>query len=286
MALAKLSRNTQMVIMIAGGILVLHFYNLFLYKPLRKEMRFLSQEKTRVVGEMATINADKDELTKAEEVYKGRFKEFSEFEAKVLGFEKKLPSRKNMAEPLEQLTSTLEDLGGDFIALEPTFKKAGEAEFFDSIEIKMQFYADYPLVIAYLKKLEEQSIVFSIKRIQMTLDEEVSKLPLVTIVFSTFISDRPGYDTEDDKSVETGTISVPTASPFRSQSKPYDNRLPGDHQLTMVIWKGGRPTALIDGKLMAEGAVLENKTLTKIESDGVWFVEQGIRYYLALEKKT
>jgi hypothetical protein len=285
MAMTKLSRNTQMVVMIAGGILILHFYNLFFYKPLRKEVRFLSQERTRISNELGTINADKDELAKAEEVYKGHFQEFSQFEAKVLDLETKLPSRKNMAEPLEQLTSTLEELGGEFIVLEPTFKKAEEAEFFDSIEIKMQFYADYPLVIDYLKKLEEQSIVFSIKKIEMTLDEEVSKTPLVSILFSTFLSDRPGKVAKKESTSQEGTISIQTESPFKSESKPYDNTLPGDHRLTMVIWKGGRPTALIDGKLTAEGSIIDNKTLTKIESDGVWFTEEGIRYYLALEKR-
>ncbi len=237
-------------------------------------------------NELAAVNADKDEVAKAEEMYKGRFQEFSGFETKALELEKKLPSRKNMAEPLDQLTSTLEQLGGDFIALEPAFKKAGEAEFFDSIEIKMQFYADYPLVIEYLKKLEEQSIVFSVKRIDMTLDEEVSKTPLVTILFSTYISDRPRKPQEKEQASDVGLISIPTASPFKSESKPYDNTLPGDHRLTMVIWKGGKPTALIDGKLVAEGSVIENKKLDKIESDGVWFVEDGIRYYLSLDKGT
>ena len=281
MAIAKLSRNTQVIILVAVLIMGLHFYNQFLYKPLRKEGRFLTQEKVRIANELATANADKDELAKAEDLYKARFQEFSEFEAKILDQEKKLPSRKDMAEPLDQLTSSLEDLGGEFIALEPTFKKAGEAEFFDSIEIKMQFYADYPLVIAYLKRLEEQSIVFSIKRIEMKLDEEVSKIPLVTILFSTYLSDRPGR-TQAKPTPESQMTS--TSGPFRSGDKPYDNHLPGGHRLTMVIWSGGKPTALIDGKLLKEGSVLDNKTLEKIESDGVWFVEQGIRYYLGLDK--
>ena len=283
MAVPKLSRNTQVTVLITCGILVLHFYNVLFFKPLRKEMRFLSQEKVRMTNESAAINADKDELAQAEKIYKTKFEEFSQLEQNALKLEKKLPSRKNMAEPLEQLTSALEDLGGDFIALEPVFKKAGEAEFFDSIEIKMKFYADYPMVIDYLKKLEAQSIVFSIKRIEMVLDEEVSKTPLVTILFSTFISDRPAAaQTEEEKPV----ILTPSVSPFKSESKPYDNTMPGDHRLTMVIWKGGKRTALIDGKLMAEGSVLENKKLDKIESDGVWFIEDGIRYYLSLDKGT
>mgnify|MGYP001567655808 CR=1 FL=1 len=61
---------------------------------------------------------------------------------------------------------------------------------------------------------------------------------------------------------------------------------PVPENVNMVIWKGGKPTALIDGRLVAEGSVIENKTLTKIESDGVWFVEDGVRYYLTLEKRT
>lgn len=285
MGVTKLSRNTQIVIMIAAGILVLHLYNLFLYKPLDKKMRFLSQEKARIVNELTAISADKDKLAKAEELYKARFQEFAEFEEKVLNLETKLPSRKDMSKPLDRLTLTLEDLGGEFIALEPNFKKAGEGEFFDSIEIKIQFYADYPLVVEYLKKLEEQSIVFSIKRIQMSLDEEVSKTPLVTILFSTYLSDRPGQ-AKEEKGKVADTSTALAGSPFKSGAKPYNNTLPGDHRLTMVIWKGGKPTALIDGKLLAEGSILDNKTLTKIESDGVWFSENGTQYRLALEQKT
>ena len=281
MAVTKLSKNTQMIILIASGLLMAHFYNLFLYQPIGKNKRFLLQEKVRISNELATINADKDELAKAEIIYKEKFQEFSKFEAQVLDLEEKLPSRKNMAEPLDKLTSTLEDLGGEFIALEPTFKKAGEAEAFDSIEIKMQFYADYPMVVEYLKKLEEASIVFTPKKVEMKLDEEVSKTPLVTIIFSTFISDRAVKTRETQESAPAAEASK---SPFKSSSKPYDNRLPGDHKLTMVLWKGPKKTALIDGKLMSEGSTLENMTLDKIEADGVWFVEQGIRYYLKLEK--
>jgi hypothetical protein len=138
------------------------------------------------------------------------------------------------------------------------------------------------MLIDYLKKLESEPIVFSVKRIEMTLDEEISKTPLVTIIFSTFISDRPVKTQEEEKKP---VISMPSASPFKSESRPYDNTMPGDHRLTMVIWKGGKRTALIDGKLMKEGAVLENKKLDKIESDGVWFIEDGTRYFLALEKR-
>ena len=263
--------------------MALHLYNQGLYRPLKKETRFLNQEKLKVEGEFPLLRSDKDELARLEEKYKREFEEFSQFEESVTKLEERLPSRKDMAILLEELTKELEDLKGDFVSLEPTLKKAGEGQYFDSLEIQVRFYADYPRVTEYLEKLEKEPLLLSVKKLEMKLDQEESPKPLVTIAFSTFVSDRATKKPEEPK--QASLISG-FKNPFHSETKPYDNRLPGEHHLAMVVWKGGRGVALIDGKLMKENSIIENRKLTKIESNGVWFSdESGVRYYLALEKK-
>ncbi|MBI4394861.1 MAG: hypothetical protein HY583_01555 [Candidatus Omnitrophica bacterium] len=99
----------------------------------------------------------------------------------------------------------------------------------------------------------------------------------------TLISERAGVKEEKEQKTLAPSLQVPS-SPFHPDTKPYDNRLPGDHHLTMVIWRGGTPVALIDGRLLKKGDVIDNKTLTSIESNGVWFAEDGVKFYLGLEK--
>ncbi|MBI3999261.1 MAG: type 4a pilus biogenesis protein PilO [Candidatus Omnitrophica bacterium] len=280
MVLVKLSRNTQIALLIAGGILMVHFYNQLLYKPLRKEAHVLRAEKMRIQEEIPLLDVKKEETAKVEEMYKKKFEEFSELQKSISALENNLPSKKDMAVLLEQLTSAFGGLKADFVSLEPTLHKAAEGEPYDSLEIEMQFYADYDRVIAYLKKLEEEPILLSTDKLEMVLDSEVSKKPLVTIYFSTFLSNRAKKQSEKVEEV----VQAPAPSPFLSGGKPYDNRLPGDHHLTMVVWRGGKTVALVDGKIMKEGSILDNRTLTKIDSDGAWFDEDGVRYYLALEK--
>ncbi|MBI4358695.1 MAG: type 4a pilus biogenesis protein PilO [Candidatus Omnitrophica bacterium] len=280
MTLVKLSRNTQIALFVGMGILTLHFYNQLLYKPLRKEAHALKAEKLRIQEEVSLVDVKREEIPKVEEMYKKRFEEFSELQESIAALENNLPSRKDMAVLLEQLTSAFGGLKADFVSLEPTLHKAAEGQPYDSLEIEMQFYADYDRVIAYLKKLEEEAILLSIEKLELVLDSEASKKPLVTIYFSTFLSDR--VKKQPKKAEEA--VEAPTPSPFLLGSKPYDNRMPGDHHLTMIVWRGGKAVALVDGKIMKEGSVLDNKTLATIDSDGAWFDEEGVRYYLALEK--
>ena len=135
----------------------------------------------------------------------------------------------------------------------------------------------------YLKELEASNLLLGIKKLGMSLDSEVSKKPLVTILFSTLVSNRVKKK-EEPKGKPEPIVPPEVSSPFYPEAKPYDRRLPGDHQLSMVVWKGGVPVALIDGKMVKEGSVLDNKTVTKIESDGVWFSEDGVKYYLGIEE--
>lgn len=283
MALVKLGRSTQLVFFVVFGVLTGQIYNIFVYKPLRKEMSFLKQEKLRIGDEIGLQQGGEGDLLRIQAQYEEQLKQLSEIEDAVKALEEKLPTRSDMARLLKQLTKELGELGAQFISLKPTVEKAEEGVPFDSMEIEMQFYADYEQVINYLKKLEAAAIFLNISKLDLVLDASVSKKPLVSIQFSTLLSDRVP---EKVKEEEIKPVEAPASasSPFHPESKPYDNRLPGSHHLNMVVWKGGTPVALIDGKPLKEGALLENKKLIQIESDGVWFAEDGIKYYLGIEQ--
>ena len=276
----KLSRNMQLAILIGGSILAIHFYYQLLYKPIGRELKLARIDRAQLKNDQVVSGGHQDEASLLEERYQRRQKEFNAFETEVHELESTLPSRGEMSRLLEQLTSSVEGTGMKFVSLEPTLKKAEEGSTFDSFEIEMQFYATSKQVIDYLKKLEESQMLLGIKAIEMKLGSEESHKPLVSVFFSTFISDQAQPQKAE---VEKTVIKKAAPEPFQPESKPYDKRLPGDHHLTMVVWHGGTPVALIDGKIMKEGSEIDNKKLTKIESNGVWFTEDDVRYFLALE---
>ncbi|MBI4372124.1 MAG: type 4a pilus biogenesis protein PilO [Candidatus Omnitrophica bacterium] len=283
MAMIRLSRNLQIAAFIAGLALTWHFYNILVYKPMLKKVKVLAQEKMQLAEELKLINVGEDELQSSRDMYQKQFDELSGLEKTIEELEQALPSRQNMAPLLGQLTSELANVRAEFISIEPTFKKMDEeGNVYDSIEIKVQFYADYAQVIEYLKKIESSNILVAVKKLEMVLDPEVSKKPLVTVEFVTMVSERSEMKAEKEVKPVI-EMPVPT-SPFYPDTKPYDNRLPGNHRLSMVVWRGGTPVALIDGKLIKEGDVIDNKTLSKIDSKGAWFTEDGVKYYLGIEK--
>ena len=279
MIFSNLSRKTQIILLAVGIVAVLHLYRQWLYQPIQKQLRRLKQEKVELSGRLPLLEGQKTEFDRLNELYKRKFDEFTQAEAEVAETEGSLPSQSAMAGLLEQLTKALDETKAQFVSLEPTLKKASETDPFDGIEIDVRFYGSYAQVIDYLKRIEAKSILIGVQKIQMTLDQEVSKQPMVAIRFSTFLSSRALKKEEKIKPVE---MTAP--EPFHPESKPFDNRLSGNHKLTMIIWNVSKPVALIDGKVMKIGASLDNKTLVQIDSDGVWFSENSIRYYLALEK--
>lgn len=287
-ALAKLSRNTQIALFLGGAALILHFYFQLVAKPLGKEVRRLKLEKKEIEMEHPDLEVEKGLLERLEVQYKREFEKFSKFEEGVRELEANLPSRKDMSGLLEYLTSSLDGLDTEFVSLEPTLRKAEEGDAFDSLEIEMKFYADFAQVIRYLEKLEATPTILGIQGIELSSEEAVTTKPLVTLYFSTYVSDQVrAADLKESIPVQVPVPSPvpvkPAPEPFRPEAKPYDNRLPGDHHLTMIVWQGGKLVALIDGKVMKKGSKLGERTLTEIEEDGVWFSENGVTYYLALE---
>ena len=258
---------------------MLHFYNMWFYRPLRKQSRLLAGEKNQLTNELPAFESQNEELKRLEEVYKQRFGQFSELEGEVSRMESDLPSKQSMAELLEQLTSALEGTKTEFISIEPTVNKAEETEPFDSMDVDVQFYGNFNQVMDYLKAVETKNTLIGIKTIHMELNQDESQKTKAGIRFSTFLGSRTS---KKEKLPEIPPL--PVVEPFHPESKPFDNRMPGDHRLTMIIWSGGKPVALIDGKVMKMGATLDNKKLVRIDSDGVWFSENNIEYYLTLEK--
>lgn len=279
MGFTDMSRRTQIILLAAGVILTLHFYNQLFYRHLAKKTKALKKEKVELAVQPPETGTQREELNRLNELYQGRFREVSERETEVGKLEETLPSRTKMADLLAKLTSALEQSGAGFISLEPTVKKAGENEPFDSIAIDVRFYGSFEQTTKYLQAIEDMETLIGVEKIQMTLDEEAAPRPLVDIRFATFLSDRAAVKAEPLKAVE---VKLP--EPFHPETKPFDNRLPGDHKLSMIIWNVGKPVALIDGKVMKVGSVLDNKKLVEISADGVWFADNSVRYYLALEQ--
>jgi len=178
-----------------------------------------------------------------------------------------------MSKLLEELTKSLEGTGAKFVSVEPTFHKAEEGESFDSIEIEMYFQADFQGLISYLENLESSETILGIEGVEL-LTEEDSSTPYVTVYFSTYISDHVRKEDLVEKAptafetTEAGTVvkATPSAEPFAADSRPYDQALPGNHTLSMVVWRGGKAVALIDGKVMKEDALFMKKLRRKRRS--------------------
>jgi Tfp pilus assembly protein PilO len=290
MALIKLSRNMQLALFLGGAVLILHFYNQLLYKPLHSRISLLQLDQLNFEAQIPDQEIEQSDLAALEERYHKRYQEFEEFQDSVKKLEADLPSRNDMSKLLEELTKSLEGTGAKFVSVEPTFHKAEEGESFDSIEIQMYFQADFQGLISYLENLETSETILGIQGVEL-LTEEDSSTPYVTVYFSTYISDYVRKEDLSEKApavfetTKAGVIvkAMPSAEPFAADSRPYDQTLPGEHKLTMVVWRGGKAVALIDGKVMKEGSTLDSRKLTLIEEDGVWFSENGLQYYLGLE---
>lgn len=281
MSFIKLSKNSQVIVMVCVGILALHFFNLTILRPIHKEKKEIKSDRSQLREELSAVETVQMDQANLEKTYQERYNEYKKLDEETEEMESTLPSKSDMSRLLGDLTAAFEGLNITFESIEPTINVPQEGQLFESIDVLVTFHGGYPDIIAYLKKVEKTGTLLGVKNLDVELNDEVSPKPLVKILFSSYLSNRPKIVIKEKKD----EIPAPKSEAFNLSSKPYDNKLTGSHKLSMVIWTGKTPIALIDGKVMKVGAVLENKKLTKIEPKGVWFSDEGVEYFLGLETK-
>ncbi|OGW79424.1 MAG: hypothetical protein A3G33_03545 [Omnitrophica bacterium RIFCSPLOWO2_12_FULL_44_17] len=277
----RMSRNTQAAIILALYAIIFYVFFSNIVKPIEHKKKIIGQETLAIKSELQTVENKREGYNKDQKIYSERYDEFNKMNEEVTQMEDKLPSRKDMAELLEGLTAAFQGLDTKFVSVEPTIARSEEGGIADAIHIEVKFYGGYTDVASYLERIEKGKILLGVQSLSMESDSEVNPLPLVTVNLFSILS---GHSKVKAKETDA-QIVPPKQDPFLLGNKPRDNTLPGNHQVTMIVWNTKKPVALIDGKIVSVGALIDNKKLVRIERDGVWFSESGTEYVLALSKK-
>ena len=200
--------------------------------------------------------------------------------------EANIPSQHDMSVLLKQMTDEFEDYNIQFVSLVPEEIVNSDSQY-DSLAIHLKFRSNYQNLMNYVSDLKDKSKFLRINRIEIAADASDTSKPLTSLDLIALISRREAVSVsagEPESARTTGSQREAAESRERAKKPSFfaskgGNNLPGEHKLSMVVYQGGRPVAMIDGKVMKLGSVIEGKRIVAIESDNVQFVDEGGREY-------
>jgi len=252
--ISQLGRRQKLLLSLLILSLIFSLYFNKLIKPqvktinqLRLESAELNQKIMKMELEMSPLEREKAEL---EELKRNN----QQFQKKLAGLEKELPSSYRIYQLLGELAKLTQGLQIEFSYIKPKIKEVLSEEEYVRLDIEMQFCAPYLDLRSYLSKLEELSGYLNITEIVI---EEIKEgdFPgetIATLVLSALLSrdsERPLTLALEEKDISH------KENPFLSKKISKQSK----YILSGITFAGAKSTAIINNKVYRKGELLDNK---------------------------
>lgn len=269
------SRTFYLIGMLVGSLLFSLYFN-HIYKPQQQKLVSLKKKLQEVSEKMRSLKTDipatadlQIELEEQEKKIRANKKLFRKYEMK-------LPDNESL--PLILKTIFIQTVGYDvdFQYVMPIQEKKDNAHLFDSLQIKLSFYAQYHDVIQYLRRLEGtlpfiKILQVSIKKLDTDEAGDTNKRE-VLLVFRTLFSPHKRAQElfiEDARRIAALPLENERevfVSNLKAEEKPKEEKV---YSLSGVVLNGLKSTAIIDDEVYRIGDTIDNGVVKEIKPDEV-----------------
>ena len=308
--------NREKILILGMGIVIIcvMYYRGFYSKKaatlteLREEIGYIAEKVEAIEAEYPDVDSEKEFVDKM----KGQYSELSKTLVKL---ESELLDEVDIPELLNKLMSEarkagvkfksakpgevkyittagsvrdLEELVSDKLIPDKEDAKASGKEptpIYKILPITINFNGAYDQAIAYTRTIEYMSPYLRVTGFKMTIDQEKGDNPDVSMVIAIILGKGKGKAKESlGKTLQTAEDVKRRfgLNPFRPGDMPMKKGEAGDLVLGGIMYKGGKPLAMINDKTYSVGEKVGGKQIVRIEDNMVVLRDKGREYKLVI----
>ena len=273
-----------------GTLLALIFFSLYLnlfYKPNVLRMRAIKRNIGTYISKIDHLKTQKPPVAIEKKSLEALEQDMGRLDKKIKKLESELPSENKLPQILGEIIAKAANYNVRFAAIIPEYSKE-KKDIYSSLEVEIQFYAEYDDFANYVKNLEKNPEFFYVKEIELEETKDSHENLLATIVLASLVIDREDQKSSkpDDTVITEEDVDI-ERSPFTSKHKPLPKNLKDEDKeivLSGVALMGARSTAIINNNFYKIGDVIDNKTITEIRRNSVLLTDGTEEYILTTEK--
>jgi len=256
------------------------------YKPQRLALRKMERELRSLKSENRTIAARIPDISRDRRYAEEEERSLSVLQAELEMLESQLPRQPSQPRLLGELVAQASGYSIDFISIQPMTEK--KHRIYDRLDIEIRINAGDSEITNYLHRLENVSQYLRVNKVTAEKTEKgPAYRPDATILLSTLLgTDLEKGSFEEEKGVAGPEAIVLERDPFGSKEESFsEEEGPQEHDLTGIVVRGERSTAIIDGRIYRLGDVIGDKTVRQILTNAVMLGNDTESSFLTIHKK-
>lgn len=270
-------KEKALIVGLVAAITISAYFNI-VYKPLSRSISRYKIQTKKSINRLKGLQEKLPQLDKQRQNIHFLGSECQKMLDEISKIENTLPSKRNVSDLLTEIVQ----LGSD-LEIASVRQKLDEGREYSSIYVEIKFNAPYINTINYLRKIESISPFLVIKELDIT--EEKTKRtrggPEVRLILSSLLGEIATAEMIRAQEAEPLTIS---RNIFVSKAKPAVKARKIDLKLEGITYNSKNPTAIIDGKVIRIGSVVDDYTVKDIRSDVVVFSDGLEEYMIGVER--
>ena len=270
-------KEKTLVVGLVMAIAISAYFNI-IYKPLARSISRYKFQTTKSKNRLGGLQEKLPQLDKQRQNIHFLETQCQKMLDEISDIENTLPSKNNVSDLLTELVQL-----GTNLKIASVRQKLDEGKEYSSIYIELKFNAPYTNTINYLRKVESISPFLVIK--ELDIAEEKTKVtrggPAARLILSSLLGDMSTADMMRAQELEPLAIS---RNIFVSKAKPVVRAKRVDLKLDGITYNSKSPTAIVDGKVVRIGSVIDDYTVKDIRPDSVVFDDGVDEYIIGVER--
>jgi Tfp pilus assembly protein PilO len=285
------SRTFYLLGMLFGSMLISLYFN-HIFKPSQRKLVSLRKEMVEINKKLLKVKTDIPATADLKAKLDSQEKQILADKKSFRKYEMKLPDKESL--PLILKTIFVQTVGYDvdFQYVMPVPEKKDETHLFESLQIKLSFFARYYDVVQYLRRLEGalpfiKIVQVNVKKLDPDESPDTEKREVLLVLRTLFSPHKRAQDlfVEDAKRVEPLQLDQERdvfVSRLKSEEKPQEEKV---YTLTGVVLNGLKSTAIIDDEVYRIGDAIDNGIVKEIKPDAVVLAFGANMVHLIVQKQ-
>jgi len=250
------SRQGRLAILAFVVLVVWFLIYLPLYQPGAKHLESVKKKLVVLNEKIAKTKAEIPDVAQEQKTLEQKNQEVESLKTQLKKIEERLPSRRELAPLLEQLTTSTKEGSLVILSIKPVEqkeqtkrgKKGGPAEpiFYQQDRFKLEMSTNFRDLVRYLSRLEKVSPYFSFPSLDIQLDakreagEPKAILEVATPLRERILSEAIGENVFQ-KDIPEFKFSEKNRDPFFSSRQSSRTKASlNEYHVSGVIWRGGK----------------------------------------------
>lgn len=298
----KFREQVMLVFLALTLVTGLAFRNVFLPRvraggELKREIGAKEEEYVRFVADQPSIEERKGTLRKLKLDYRRSKRRLGRFE-KTLMDRSQIPDLlKTMMERLKKHKVDMRTLkpvelvegeaaGKPALGLEPGKEEAKKPfEPYEKFFLEIAGFVSFDDLIAFVEGLEKMPGYLQVRDVKIFLGGERKDKPGFLLTARTLLGTGVGRPPDEKALRELPPLEEleKLPDPFYREAKPLRKAEPAGLTLKGILWNEKKPRALINGKVVEVGDLVEDKKVTSITKDTVTLQQEDTEFLLTVK---